>query len=638
MTINPSPLGWRRRTAQILLPAIAVTPLISWQSVQAPIEPARITVDLASTLTTSGVLHGGIESKSPPKNALQMLQTAGLTSGTYRRSTKMYENDAMLPFHVKDAQDAGLDVLLTVLATPQYLATPTNGTTFQVWNLPPYARTMPSDPQAWADLVVERIDNIYAKVGTVPDYIEIWNEIDRVEFWEGSLQDYETLYATTATTIRAAYPQIKIGGPGLAGHFSTLEGTESALAALSRFCATNSVPLDFLSWHHYTEANELSISGVVPNLRSLHQSLGLGYVELIISEWNIWANVNKDPWAFDSSVAAAQMAGFLTTALEEGLDRSTFFQLYDLPIYNASPLLDLQGAHLGAITTHGIKKPSARVLGIAMKMMADTVLVTERLPSEHAVRVMASRTGDRLRLLVSNDEVEPKWLWVQRCREYGFISGELFDRFVIAANQAGVQTPTAQQLAATGQLTLFEAQFCLDTAEECQPLIDQQGRTREVRIKITNLTAAERTNGRLQSINVFDSIHNNYAKNVAQIQVQLVEAEEYAQEAAYEDAAAYLTSNYGYTVTGRELELAGGIEPWLNANGGNGSQIFNASMVHREAVINRRMEGHEQWDNHAATRLQTISPQAAGVYWDEVTNEIVLTMEPNSVTVIEAAM
>jgi hypothetical protein len=174
-------------------------------------------------------------------------------------------------------------------------------------------------------------------------------------------------------------------------------------------------------------------------------------------------------------------------------------------------------------------------------------------------------------------------------------------------------------------------------AEECQPLIDQEGQNREVRIQLTGMTAGERAAGHLQNIKVFDSQHNDYAKNVMQIQVQLIEAEEYAQEAAYEDAAAYLSTNFGFNVTGREL-AENGIAAWLNANGGNGIHIFNATMVHREAIINRRMEGHELWDNHPATRLQTISPHAAGVYWDEATDEIVLIMEPNSVTVIEASM
>lgn len=582
-------------------------------------------------------LHGGVASPSAPDNAFELLNEAGLTSGTYRRTTRLFENDTLLPWHVQKAQTAGLDVWLTVVGTPEDLATPGTGTTYQTWSIPPFARTMPSDVDEWARRVVERLDFIQEKVGSVPEYVEIWNEIDRVEFWDNSLADYLVLYKATATRIKAAYPHVKVGGPGLAGHFSTLEGTESALDAISRHCAQQMLPLDFLSWHHYTEANELTVTGVIPRLRALHQSLGLGTLELVVSEWNIWSNPEHQSWAFDNAEAATQMAGFLTTALMEGLDRSTFFQMYDIVRYSGEPLADLQGAHMGAITTHGIKKPSARVMSFAMDMLQDNVLIADHPSDEYAVRVLAARTPDRLRLMVSNDDVAPRWLWVQRCREYGFVSGELWDIFVQASNQAG-GSPTVQSLAATGLLTTFQAQFCLDTLAECQVLLDQQGRPREVRVKLSNLTAQERAEGRIARVVRFDEVNNNYARNVEEIQTALADAEAFAEQAALEDAANYLNETYGYSVTGRELGQAGGPSAWLEENGGTGIQIWNSTMTHREAMINRRMEGHRMWDQHPATRLQALTPGAAGVEWDPVTDELVFELEPNTVIIIEATM
>ena len=44
-------------------------------------------------------------------------------------------------------------------------------------------------------------------------YWEIWNEPDLTGFWNGSIQDYYTLYRTTAEIIKEYNPILKVGGP-----------------------------------------------------------------------------------------------------------------------------------------------------------------------------------------------------------------------------------------------------------------------------------------------------------------------------------------------------------------------------------------------------------------------------------------
>ena len=642
MTEFTRPQGRRYRSTGLyaVLSIAALFPaadLAAQQSGPVKVPVARLNVDTASTLQAPLVLHGGVASPQAPVNGFQLLRDAGLTSGTFRRTTRMYESDVVLAGHLRDAKSAGLDTWLTVVGTPEDLQTTGSGTTYQTWSIPPFARTVPSDLGEWSDRVIDRLDAVYNQFGQLPDYVEIWNEVDRVESWEGSLQDYLELYSVTAAKIRAAYPQIKIGGPGLAGQFSTMEGTESVLDALARHCDQYSLPLDFLSWHHYTEANELDLTGVVDRLHALVASLGMQPVELVISEWNIWPNAHHDPIHFDNARAASQLGGFLTTALYAGLDRSMFFQMFDITVFNGDPMLDLQGAHMGMITTHGIKKPSAHVLSMVTRMMQEQLLVATHEPDEYGVRVLASRTQDRIRLLVTHDEVQPKWLWVEKCRMNGFLGGELFDRVMAAANQVGVANPTAEQLAATGLVTLYEAQFSLATLAEAKRLEAAKGQTREVRIQLDNLTAAELEHGRFGRVVVFDSVHNNPTLNVSQIQADLQEAEDLAFTLAFDDTADFLRKSYGFQVTGPVLQQTG-IEEWLTANGGNGNQIFNAQVIFKEALVSRRMERWAEWDTHPATSLKVSDAKTLGFRFVRETNEIVLQMEPDSVTFLELEM
>ena len=625
-------LGW-------LAPALLTAPLGAAQTTQAPPVPvAYLNVDATSSLSVPVHSRAGVASMSSTVNGFDVLQAGGVSGGTYRTNTRMYETtDMLLAYHVRDAKEAGMQALVTVLGTPEDLQTPGNGVTYMEWSIPPFARTVPSSYTEWADRVVARLDDMMARTGVLPDYVELWNEIDRQEFWEGTLQQYLDLYSVAATRIRAAYPQVKVGGPGLAGQFSTLEGTESALDALARHCAQYSVPLDFLSWHHYTEANELDLTGVVPRLRGLTSALGLNGVELIVSEWNIWSNLAEEPIAFDDSRAASQMAGFMTTAIQAGLDRNTYFQMFDLVLDPNEPMLDLQGAHMGAITVHGIKKPVAHVLSFIATMLDEQVLKTGAAPKEYGARVLASRTTDRMVLLVSNDEVEPKWLWVEKCRLNGILAGELWERLMAAANQVGVAEPTAQQLAATGLVSLYEAEFSLDVLTDCQVLEAAEGQVREVRVHINNLTAHELENGRIGKVLVFDSTRNNPTLNVSQIQAALAAAEQAGIAHAYQDTADYLVNAWGLPATGPALAQTG-IEPWVLANGGTGATVFNAELTMREAIINRRMEGFGQWDQHPATRLNFQSSHQAGVTFDRQTRELVFQMEPNSVTLVELSM
>ena len=118
------------------------------------------------------------------------------------------------------------------------------------------------------------------------EYWEIWNEPDLdmnrwqtdPHTWGGSQAEFCRLFGTTAKHLKTTFPDIKIGGPALAG---ILKWGEGVLA----YCQTNAVPLDFFSWHIYANDPDKNAS-MARSVRKLMDKYGFGKAESILNEWN----------------------------------------------------------------------------------------------------------------------------------------------------------------------------------------------------------------------------------------------------------------------------------------------------------------------------------------------------------------
>lgn len=118
---------------------------------------------------------------------------------------------------------------------------------------------------------------------------EIWNEPDnRPAMWSGDDEDYLELYRTAAKAIKQAFPTLKVGGPGL-GSSGKLIGTELAptefVEKFLSMCRAEGVPLDFFSWHCYTD-NPTELANRAKAIRRLLDSHGFTDTESHLNEWN----------------------------------------------------------------------------------------------------------------------------------------------------------------------------------------------------------------------------------------------------------------------------------------------------------------------------------------------------------------
>ena len=135
----------------------------------------------------------------------------------------------------------------------------------------------PWDPEAWERLINAFVRHVIARYGideVVTWYFEVWNEANLHGFWCGTRSAYFDLYARSARVIKAIDPRLKVGGPSTSnfvpddrfegevedrskhdvwrtGDPNSLEWKPVWMESFLTFCASNDVPVDFVSTHPY---------------------------------------------------------------------------------------------------------------------------------------------------------------------------------------------------------------------------------------------------------------------------------------------------------------------------------------------------------------------------------------------------
>jgi hypothetical protein len=114
-------------------------------------------------------------------------------------------------------------------------------------------------------------------------YFEIWNEPDFQPFWTGTPEQYRQLYKKVALAIREAEPNAIIGGPTSA----TFSDEGGLRATFLQFVKDNNLPLDFYSFHKYTNSTNdpYEFARMAMTHREELDKFGFTKTEIINSEW-----------------------------------------------------------------------------------------------------------------------------------------------------------------------------------------------------------------------------------------------------------------------------------------------------------------------------------------------------------------
>lgn len=269
----------------------------------------------------------------------------------------------------------------------------------------------PAEPERWARACVGIIrhynegwaDGFRHKIR----YWEIWNEPEnRPNMWTGTHEDYYRLYATAAKRIKARFPRLMVGGPsvGSLGRLKDgrLEPTPFVAGFLAQ-CKKHAAPLDFFSWHTYTD-DPYVYARKARAVRRLLDEHGYRKTESHLNEWN---------YLPDNDWRPISLAG-------QGLMRQRWYEKQGGPAgaaFVACTLLHLQDCPLdagnfysgetnqfGLFTRHGVPKKTFYAMK-AFRMLLETPLrvkTTGSRPGQAAACAGISRTAARLTVLVSN--------------------------------------------------------------------------------------------------------------------------------------------------------------------------------------------------------------------------------------------
>lgn len=118
-------------------------------------------------------------------------------------------------------------------------------------------------------------------------YWEIWNEPDLdyapdntkpTPTWSGTKEQFFDLYETAAKHLKSCFPNLKIGGPALAGQE---KWGDEFLAEMNK----RNVPIDFFSWHAYPDEPK-KMFDMAERIKAIMDKNGYGDAESILNEWN----------------------------------------------------------------------------------------------------------------------------------------------------------------------------------------------------------------------------------------------------------------------------------------------------------------------------------------------------------------
>ncbi len=180
----------------------------------------------------------------------------------------------------------------------------------------------PTNYEEWEALITRMVEHYNGELGYGIEYWEVFNEPDIGESGgcpgRFTPEDYCTYYEHTARAIKRGDAKAKVGGPALAYVKSPL------LPALLAHCSERGTPLDFVSWHHYTDEPKVFADETryVRGLLAEHPGLSC---ETVIDEWNIslgWESTEHQFQPCFIFEATREM-------LEAGVDLSCYYHVRD---------------------------------------------------------------------------------------------------------------------------------------------------------------------------------------------------------------------------------------------------------------------------------------------------------------------
>lgn len=256
----------------------------------------------------------------------------------------------------------------------------------------------PKDWTEWSFLVQKTVERYSGKQTTLPcgglyDYwrtdlhYEVWNEPDLETFGKWRYlgeKSYPELYFYSAKGAMAAqdvFPY-KIGGPATTAIY------KNWIQKFLDYVAVNNLPLDFISWHHYSKKTDDYTEDIINLNKWLAESPRYDRFEnlpRIISEWGY--DSEKNPIA-DTEVGAAHTLASIRNFINADIESAFLFEVKDGPTLS-----------WGILNHDGSKKPRWYALQMLNRLEGNQIIIDGE---GSFVTALASKNDDKVSLILTN--------------------------------------------------------------------------------------------------------------------------------------------------------------------------------------------------------------------------------------------
>ncbi|PSJ16518.1 GH39 family glycosyl hydrolase [Nitrosomonas supralitoralis] len=261
--------------------------------------------------------------------------------------------------------------------------------------------TPPRDYSSWETLIKRLVNHWVERYGVNEVrqwFFEVWNEPNLKAFWVAEQADYFKLYKHTVRAIKSIDSKLKVGGPATAKN--------AWITDFLVFCASNDLPADFVSTHHYpTDAFGQPGDDTETQLSKSHRSvlreeacetyLQAQNKPVYYTEW--CTSSNPFDILHDESYAAAFIikTNMEAVGLMQGYSYWTFSDIFEENYFSSVPF----HGGFGLLNIHGIAKPAYRAYQLLRQ------LGTDQLPVEGShttVDVWVVRRKNDIMVLATN--------------------------------------------------------------------------------------------------------------------------------------------------------------------------------------------------------------------------------------------
>lgn len=282
--------------------------------------------------------------------------------------------------------------------------------------------TPPANYEQWNAFIQKFAQHLIERYGEeeVENWpFEVWNEPNLNFFFDGTQEDYFTLYENTARSLKAVDEKIRVGGPATS--------VNAWIPEFIRYCENNQVPLDFITTHHYPSDDPLSTMGMNGPGKKGEAMTDPGMIQKLIEQFMHHENKNPRDILAQMTKKAKEEAGnypLYYTEWNGAMEYDTCYQaafaaqtlsynqglVEGYSFWTVSDIFEEMGMkpgpfknEFGMQTNHGIAKPVYRLFQ-ALHEAGNIRLQAEGVHDR--VEVLALKKTEEVMIFVYNHDLE----------------------------------------------------------------------------------------------------------------------------------------------------------------------------------------------------------------------------------------